>query len=333
MQTLVAGMIGWLMGTRVMMSSNRWSIVPSYYYDPFLVEQPQQAQQHNSSSVLLQDCLAQLPTWVHAGSDNFRAELWEASQGRTDKVGNPKGRKEAHSHQYQLVYYPALSHLIQRKQCLDNKVRNNNNDETTIKSLPLRFLEIGLGCNPQRVGVGGSAMAWSHMFRSLVDVELYIFEYDAGCAKAWQEENPGLVTGIITGDAGDPADLRRAMEEAGNRPFDVIIDDGSHINDHQVLGIEVLFQDWVAPGGLYVVEDIESSCYSWPANVGKPERGPATGGTQNCLQQKNGKPTILGKLLEYQKGLMHWKKKAPFGGTLTHVDIHWGAAVLEKKME
>lgn len=281
-----------------------------------------------TTTTTLEQCLLQLPGWVHRGPDHFRQAMWDASNGKTDKVGNPKGRNDRHSHNYQLMYWPYLSKLITRKQCLQ--------EQSSLSTTPLRFLEIGLGCNPQRVGVGGSALAWHALFQQLQHppVELYVFEYDQGCARQWEQENPGIVTKLFTGDASSQQDLKRAMLESGNRPFDVIIDDGSHINDHQVMGIEYLFQDWIAPGGLYIIEDIESACFDWPANVGKPERGPGTGGTRDCLVQANGKPTILGKLIEYQKQLMHWKKgKAPFGHTVTHVDIHWGAAVVEKRLD
>ena len=292
----------------------------------FFESQPQQSSTTDESSELIQ-CLAALPDWVHRGPRYFQEAMWNASQGKTDKVGNPVNRRSVHSHEYQLLYWPYLSKLVQRKQCLEPQEQRE----------PLRFLEIGLGCNPERVAVGGSALAWHALFHphnnSYNTAELYILEYDEACARAWERENPAIVTNVFTGDASSSVDWQLILQQV-NQPFDVIVDDGSHINDHQVFALELLLKDWIAPGGLYIVEDIESSCFNWPANVGKPERGPGTGGTRNCLVQANGKPTILGKLLDYHKELMHWKKGgAPLGGTVTHVDIHWGAAVIEKKLD
>ena len=41
-------------------------------------------------------------------------------------------------------------------------------------------------------------------------------------------------------------------------PFDVIIDDGSHINAHQIFTFENLFSELKA-GGLYIIEDTLTS--------------------------------------------------------------------------
>lgn len=40
--------------------------------------------------------------------------------------------------------------------------------------------------------------------------------------------------------------------------FDIILDDGSHVPDHQMLTIEKLWK-LVKPGGIYIIEDIETS--------------------------------------------------------------------------
>ena len=53
----------------------------------------------------------------------------------------------------------------------------------------------------------------------------------------------------------------------------VIIDDGSHIPEHQLLSFNILF-DVLASGGIYIVEDIECSywkrgtCYGYPTEYG-----------------------------------------------------------------
>lgn len=51
---------------------------------------------------------------------------------------------------------------------------------------------------------------------------------------------------------------------ARNGPFDIGIDDGSHIWRHQVLTFEKLWPV-IKPGGLYIIEDIITSYNSWLA--------------------------------------------------------------------
>lgn len=58
---------------------------------------------------------------------------------------------------------------------------------------------------------------------------------------------------IMQGDQGNRADLEAFAKAHG--PFDVIIDDGSHASHHQQITLGVLFQH-LAPGGLYIVEDL-----------------------------------------------------------------------------
>ena len=55
-------------------------------------------------------------------------------------------------------------------------------------------------------------------------------------------------------DQSDASALVAYAEENG--PFDVIIDDGSHITSHQILSFETL---WPHTGGIYVVEDTLTS--------------------------------------------------------------------------
>ena len=53
-----------------------------------------------------------------------------------------------------------------------------------------------------------------------------------------------------------------------------IIDDGSHIPQHQILSFNFLFQYLLIPGGIYIIEDIETSywkqggLYGYPTNYG-----------------------------------------------------------------
>jgi hypothetical protein len=56
-------------------------------------------------------------------------------------------------------------------------------------------------------------------------------------------------------DQGDEGSLRRAAEWAGSG-FDLVIDDGSHMAEHQVLTASVLIPLLLEPDGIYVIEDV-----------------------------------------------------------------------------
>lgn len=56
-------------------------------------------------------------------------------------------------------------------------------------------------------------------------------------------------------DQSDHAQLRKFASEHG--PFDIIIDDGSHLVNHQIISLFALF-DFVRPGGYYLIEDVSA---------------------------------------------------------------------------
>ena len=58
-------------------------------------------------------------------------------------------------------------------------------------------------------------------------------------------------------DQSDRVQLRSFVDKVGTS-FDVILDDGSHVPEHQVLTLEMLWP-LLVPGGVYIVEDIETS--------------------------------------------------------------------------
>ena len=54
-----------------------------------------------------------------------------------------------------------------------------------------------------------------------------------------------------------PLELDKFVANVGIK-FDVILDDGSHVPEHQILTINKLW-NLVKPGGIYIIEDIETS--------------------------------------------------------------------------
>lgn len=64
---------------------------------------------------------------------------------------------------------------------------------------------------------------------------------------------------VVLGDQSDPEFLRSVQRNHG--PFDVVIDDGGHTMEQQIVSAETLFPGVLA-GGVYIVEDVHTSY--WP---------------------------------------------------------------------
>lgn len=103
---------------------------------------------------------------------------------------------------------------------------------------PVRLLEIG-------ISTGGSLEIW----RSYFGADAMIAGIDIDPATA---ANVSLPNRAYIGDQADPELLRRVVAECG--PFDIIIDDGSHVAGDQMVTLRTLWPA-LADGGLYVVED------------------------------------------------------------------------------
>jgi len=113
------------------------------------------------------------------------------------------------------------------------------------RDTPIRFLEIG-------VFKGGSLPMWREYFAA--GSELVFIDIDPAC-KAHEIEG----THVHIGDQSDPNFLASIVEKHG--PFDVILDDGSHICHHQIASLEALWPT-LSDNGLYLVEDCHTSY--WP---------------------------------------------------------------------
>lgn len=59
----------------------------------------------------------------------------------------------------------------------------------------------------------------------------------------------------FTCDQSDEQSLKDALWRAGNKKYDVIIEDGSHIYDHQVTTLRVCFPDYLNAHGVMFIED------------------------------------------------------------------------------
>jgi hypothetical protein len=120
------------------------------------------------------------------------------------------------------------------------------------KYRPVRLLEIGIGGYGESPG-GASLLSWQAFFpfgRIIgADIE------DKSALTGWRRD-------ILNLDQSSPTQLTALSRNLA--PFDIIIDDGSHLNAHQILTFEHLFAA-LKDGGIYVVEDVQTSF--WPGAV------------------------------------------------------------------
>lgn len=110
---------------------------------------------------------------------------------------------------------------------------------------PIRMLEIG-------VFHGGSLRMWRkylHPQSAIVGIDI-----DPNCKKF---EDPEKNVHVRIGGQQDAAFLQSVNSEFG--PFDVILDDGSHMTSHMVESFRSLFASALAESGAYIVEDVHSN--------------------------------------------------------------------------
>jgi Methyltransferase domain len=119
-----------------------------------------------------------------------------------------------------------------------------------LRDKPLRLLEIGIG-GYEFARLGGASLAmWAEYFPNgrVLGIDIFAKTLDLG---------PRIST--RQGSQDDAAFLGRMSAEHG--PFDIVIDDGSHVTAHVIASFNVLFP-LLADGGLYVIEDVQTTF--WP---------------------------------------------------------------------
>jgi len=106
----------------------------------------------------------------------------------------------------------------------------------------ITILEIG-------VSQGGSLQMWRNYFGS--EAKIYGIDVDPRC-KDFEEEN----VEIFIGSQSDRKFLQGVVRQIP--PIDILIDDGGHTMQQQIISFEELF-DKVKPKGVYIVEDLHTS--------------------------------------------------------------------------
>lgn len=111
----------------------------------------------------------------------------------------------------------------------------------------LNILEIGVGVPDVPTWGGESLRMWKKYFPNS-----QIFGLDIAEKIGLEEDR----IKIFCGDQSDPDFLRQVVDKIGR--LDIVIDDGSHINEHVIASFNVLFP-LLADEGIYVVEDVQTS--------------------------------------------------------------------------
>jgi hypothetical protein len=156
------------------------------------------------------------------------------------------------AHFYTPVYHQLFAHLRDR---------------------PVRLLEIGIG-GYEFARLGGASLAmWADYFPNgrILGIDVFAKTLDLGPRVS-----------IRHGSQDDAAFLRRMSAEHG--PFDIVIDDGSHVPAQVIASFGVLFP-LLAHDGLYVIEDVQTTF--WPNFGGSPDGGATMGLARAMLEHLN----------------------------------------------
>jgi SAM-dependent methyltransferase len=156
-------------------------------------------------------------------SSNSRTDLCDLGvKYPTDKSPYSVGSSSGHRHPYTAVYDLLFAHLRYKD---------------------INFGEIGIEYNK-------SMICWRNYFTK---AKLWGWEY-------YQEKiNSALKDGLedttyINMDVTSEESIRSGFEQSGVK-FDVIIDDSTHVFEHQISIAKIVHQ-YLKPGGYFIIEDI-----------------------------------------------------------------------------
>ncbi|WBB96089.1 MULTISPECIES: hypothetical protein [unclassified Solwaraspora] len=144
-----------------------------------------------------------------------------------------------------------------------------------LRDRPINLLEIGIGGYDSTTWGGSSLRTWRDYFQRGQIHGLDIAEK--------QIDEPRIH--VHRGDQSDQTYLRELGRRYG--PFDVVIDDGSHVNAHIRASFDALFVDHVRPSGFYIIEDM-STAYLDEYGGGPPgDQGTSVGLVQSLCDDVN----------------------------------------------
>jgi hypothetical protein len=139
-----------------------------------------------------------------------------------------------------------------------------------LRDRPIKLLEIGVGGYADRDSGGASLRMWKEFFPrgEIVGIDIHDKSNLA-------EER---VT-ILKGDQSDGTFIGDVGAQFG--PFDVVIDDGSHVSSHVLASFLGLFP-YLKDDGIYVIEDLQASY--WKGKYGGSSESDRQGTSMTFLQ-------------------------------------------------
>jgi hypothetical protein len=197
----------------------------------------------------------------------------------------------------------ALSHVYWSDKARDHAYTGHYQRHLAhLRRRPIKLLEIGIGGYESRTWGGASLRMWRHYFTRGQIHGIDIFEKDIDLPRMRTHQ----------GDQSDPEYLDRFGREHG--PFDVIVDDGSHINEHVCISFSTLFGPYLKPGGIYAIEDL-ATAYQAEYGGGKP-------GTPNTSVE-------LVKSLVDDVHRAYWEDSAP---PIAEIHVYDQLAIIRKTL-
>jgi hypothetical protein len=194
------------------------------------LEAAKQAQPHCATEAAAQTAAAPEPL----------IDIDEPGRGLRDAWQRVKAREGAASdkvnfHDYEVILERYLAPFRERR-------------KTTFK-----VLEIGLGC---AMGYGG-ARGWQLLKEYAPNVDYYAIELNQkscnGFPHLTAEERQYIHSHTVWGDQASEAVMEATTKRFG--PFDMIIDDGSHVSSDMIKSFTYLFEHALKPGRPYIIED------------------------------------------------------------------------------
>ena len=166
---------------------------------------------------------------------------------------------------------------------------------------------IGQSPNVLEIGIysGGSLDMWRQYFGE--EAQLYGVDIQPAC-RAYETRN----TSIIIGDQGDHSFWKQAKKTIP--ALDVVIDDGGHLPEQQIVTFEALLPH-LCPGGVYICEDIHGEANNFAAFI----QGVADGLNAGRISRHENEELSAG--LTSVQAVIHAVHQYPF------------VAVIEKRLE